>query len=261
MRIGIIFNPKKKNITKALSIIEDWSKKEGIQLIKDWKGRQKIDVLFALGGDGTMLRGVRMVGDKNISIMGINMGGLGFLTAFSSPKIYEALDNFKKEKYRIEERMLLTAKINKKRLYALNEFSINMGAATRVIEVFTYVDNESLTKFTGDGIIISTPTGSTAYSLAAAGPIIYPLLDSIILTPICPHSLNAKPILLPPDTEITVELLSEKAIFVADGQIKEFIRKKEKVPIRKAEFKAKIIMPLKISYYAILKEKMGWGGR
>ncbi len=258
MKIGIIYNPKKHNVTKAIQIIEKWSKKEKIE-ITDPSNAQYI---IALGGDGTMLRAVRTVLKQKIPVMGINLGGLGFLTAFPSQGIEKALFDLKNGNFRIEERMLLEVHFRGEKLYALNDCALNMGPSARTIEIETQVDGEFLSRFTGDGLVISTPTGSTAYSLAAGGPILFPLLDCIALTPICPHSLTARPIVISPYSKLEVRPAgkTEEIIMMVDGQERRIV-KNESVEINKADYRARIIMPKDVSYFEILKKKMGWGGR
>ncbi len=260
MRVGIIYNPKKKNVEETIKSIREWSRREKVEIVDDPLESQYV---LALGGDGTMLRAVRTVFKRRIPVMGINLGGLGFLTAFPSSKIKEALNDLKNLNFRIEERMLLEISYKKEKLHALNDCAINMGPQARTMELETKVDGEFLSRFTGDGLVVSTPTGSTAYSLAAGGPILFPMLDCIALTPISPHSLTARPIVLSPNAKLEIGLSgkTEEAIMMVDGQERRSIKKPQSIKIKKSGYRAKIIMPASVSYFDILKKKMNWGGR
>lgn len=262
MKIAIFINKKKPDAGKVLTLIEKWAKARKHQLLISGPLDKSVDFLLALGGDGTMLRAVREAGDLEIPIMGINLGGLGFLTAFQSADLDEALDDLNHNRIRIEERMLLDVTWQNEHFMALNDVAFNMSSDARVIELTTYVNGEFLTRFTGDGLIVSTPTGSTAYSLAAGGPILYPGLKAIILTPICPHALSARPVVVPAKYTVTVELgrKNPTALLNIDGQDRRLLETGHKVTLSAAQRRACIVMPQKVSFFEILRRKMRWGG-
>jgi len=262
MKIAVIVNKKKPNVEEAVAKIKNWAKANDHELAIDKPLVKGTDFLLALGGDGTMLRAVRVAGKLGIPTMGINLGGLGFLTAFPSNKLEQALDDLNHKRIRIEERMLLCIRFKNEEFTALNDATFNMSADARVLELSTYVNEQFLTRFTGDGLIVSTPTGSTAYSLAAGGPILYPGLSGMILTPICPHALSARPVVVPAQDVVTVEVgyKNPVAILTIDGQERRMIEVAEKVTISQAERTASIVMPEKMDFFQILRHKMRWGG-
>lgn len=261
MNIAVYYNRKKPNAEQALSAIKKWGERNHHSLtISSREGRP--DYILALGGDGTMLRAVRQAGTEPIPVMGINLGGLGFLTAFQSADLEEALSDLAQGKIRIEERMLLEVRLAEEGFLALNDASFNMSSDARVIEVSTFVNGEFLTRFTGDGLICSTPTGSTAYSLAAGGPILYPGMEGIILTPICPHALSARPVVVPAKDKVTVQLgeKNPQALLTVDGQERRQLKTGDRVTISKSGHSARIVMPADVSFFQILRRKMRWGG-
>ncbi|MBA7594321.1 NAD kinase [subsurface metagenome] len=262
MKIAVVYNKKKPNATEILKRIDGWAKEKGHKLLISAPLDESVDFLLALGGDGTMLRAVREAGKLQVPIMGINLGGLGFLTAFPSSELETALKDLSQKRIRIEERMLIRVRWRKEEFFALNDATFNMSSDARVIELSTYVNGEFLTRFTGDGLIVSTPTGSTAYSLAAGGPILDPRLEAMILTPICPHALSARPMLVPPTYTVTVEVGSKNppVILTIDGQERRQLETGEKVAFCRAERHARIVMPQDVSFFQILRRKMRWGG-
>jgi NAD+ kinase len=262
MKIAVIYNKKKPDAKEVLNRIKDWCKLKRHELLVSSPLSKEIDFLLALGGDGTMLRAVREVGELELPVMGINLGGLGFLTAFPSSELEQALDDLASKRIRIEERMLLMAEWRKERFFALNDVTFNMGSDARVLELSTHVNGEFLTRFTGDGLIVATPTGSTAYSLSAGGPILDPRLEATILTPICPHALSARPMLVPPEYTVTVEVgyKNPSVILSIDGQERRLLKAGDKVVFHKAPRHARIVMPDGVSFFEILRRKMRWGG-
>ncbi len=262
MKIAVIFNKDKAGIENALETIKKWAKKAQNQLLLSEPLTNDIDYVLALGGDGTMLRAAREVGDLEIPVMGINLGGLGFLTAFPSSELEQALQDLTHQNVTIDERMLLEIHFKKETLFALNDTTFNMTSDARVVELSTYVNNEFLTRFTGDGLIVATPTGSTAYSLSAGGPILDPRLEATILTPICPHALAARPVVVPPDQTIRIEVgyKNPTVILNIDGQERRLLKTGDKVSFRKAQRHARIVMPKEKSFFKILRHKMRWGG-
>jgi NAD+ kinase len=228
----------------------------------------KCDVVLAFGGDGTILSTARQVGASGVPILGINLGGrLGFLAEVMIDELYDSLTDILNEDYTILERLVLEAKIFQPELektcYALNDVVIDRGGFSRVIRIDVFIDNEYLNTYLGDGIIIATPTGSTAYSLSAYGPILLPTLDCMIINPICPHSLGVRPVVIPDDCEIRVVPHVEGKLITlsVDGQVSQQFSKNEgaEIYIRKAGHKIKWIRNKNRTFYDLLRTKLNWG--
>lgn len=262
MKIAVVYNKSKPDVKTVLEKIESWARKHNHGLFIETQPDGKIDYLFALGGDGTMLRAVREAAELDVPLMGINLGGLGFLTAFQSTELEAALEDLNHKRIRVEERMLIHVRWKKEEFFALNDTTFNMSSDARVIELSTYVNGEFLTRFTGDGLVVSTPTGSTAYSLAAGGPILYPDIEGILLTPICPHALSARPVVVPAQQEVTVQVgyKNPTVVLTIDGQERRLLSTGDKVTFIKAQRHALIVMPKNVSFFQILRHKMRWGG-
>ena len=287
MIIGCTGNYRKQEFYNILEILHNLFKKQNIKFIissdleknkkfnipSDYKIMefskliQKCDILFAIGGDGTILSTVRRLGSLSKPIMGIHIGGLGFLSECTESNLESTIKSILNNKYVVSERMLLELQIcsnngREKKIRALNDIVVEQGSSARLLKVEVEVSKHYLNTFEGDGVIFSTPTGSTAYSLSAGGPIIYPSMDSITITPICPHSLSARPIVIRPEEVINLafpDALDDISL-VVDGQIKVSIKRNSKIRIIKAKHNAKIIRMKQNSYFKTLRTKMGWIG-
>ncbi|MFQ6116503.1 MAG: NAD(+)/NADH kinase, partial [bacterium] len=226
---------------------------------------KKSHMVISFGGDGTILSSARAVGSSGIPILGVKMGGLGFLAELAPDEIYTSLENILNGHYQIIERMVLEAKIDGEEqsqgYYALNDFVVDKGAISRVIRIKTFIDEEYLNTYIGDGLIISTPTGSTAYSLAAGGPILLPSMDAIIINPISPHTLGARPVVIPGDKEVQaiVEAGPQKVVFSADGQVGQALNIGQTVKIHRANYRIKLVSYKGRSFYDVLRAKLNWG--
>jgi NAD+ kinase len=228
----------------------------------------RVDLLVVLGGDGTLLSMARLVGVRGIPILGVNLGALGFLTEIPLEELYITLEEALTGHYQFSERIMLTAHIHRQgeriaEYSVLNDVVINKGALARIIEIETYIDREYVTTYRADGLIISTPTGSTAYSMAAGGPIIFPSLQALVLTPICPHTLTNRPLVVPNGVSIEVILASEKedVYLTLDGQVGFALRYRDVVEVKSAERSIKLIKSSHRSYYEVLRTKLKWGER
>ncbi len=226
------------------------------------------DIIIVLGGDGTLLSACRLVGDKEIPILGINIGGLGFLTEVPIKNLYEMMEMVLSGECPIEDRLMLKAHVLRHGApiaeYAvLNEVVLNKAALARVIDIETYIDHSYVTTFKADGLIISTPTGSTAYSLSAGGPILYPTLDNIVVTPICPHTLTNRAIVFSGDSviEIILRAPAERVYLTLDGQVGFSIMQNDTVEVIKAPYRTKLLIPCDRDYFQILRKKLKWGER
>lgn len=224
------------------------------------------DLLISIGGDGTMLRAITYVRDFNIPIVGINTGRLGFLATIQKDNIQNAIEDILKGNYRISERSLLSIKTepeNESLLdfnVALNEIAVSRKNTTSMITVETYLNNEYLTSYWADGLIISTPTGSTGYSLSCGGPVIMPDADSFTLTPIAPHNLNARPLVIPDSTEIKLKVSGREDSYLVslDSRIAT-LDNNATITIKKADFKIKMIELEGESFIHTLRKKLLWG--
>jgi len=224
------------------------------------------DILLAIGGDGTILSTVRSVGEKDIPILGIHIGRLGFLTECTRDDYSSCIDDILSDNYAINERMLLRAEVQDGRkvrvLFALNDIIIEHGIA-RILQTHVHVSDEFLNTYESDGLIFASPTGSTAYSLSAGGPIISPVLDVITVTPICPHSLSARPIVIPAGEKISISFEEDQAgmSLTVDGQISSPVDFSTKIILTKADHRAKMIsFPHRDNFFQILRRKLHWSG-
>lgn len=224
------------------------------------------DVFFSIGGDGTILRAITYIRDLNIPILGINTGRLGFLANIKKDSIEKSIDLLIAKKYKIQERTLLSI-ITSPEIssiselpFALNEITIARENTTSMIGVKTFLDNEYLTNYWSDGLIIATPTGSTGYSLSCNGPVISPNSKNFIITPIAPHNFNARPMVIPDDTRIQLEVESrEKSFLISlDSRITS-VPKETKIYIEKSSFTIKSIIPSNQSFFSTLRTKLLWG--
>uniref|UniRef100_A0A7V4E404 NAD kinase n=1 Tax=candidate division WOR-3 bacterium TaxID=2052148 RepID=A0A7V4E404_UNCW3 len=276
MKAGLIVNLKKAGIKKIVEEIVDYLLKNNIKpsFLKaeatflgydnysDLEDNlSTIDFVIAIGGDGTILRTAHTLKGKEIPTIGINLGSLGFLTTFSEEEKIKAVEDFLNRKVNIEKRLLIKVIFKNKEYLVLNDVVINMGESSRMIEINLYVDGELVNKFNGDGIIIATPTGSTAYSLAAGGPIVHPSSEVFIITPIAPHLLSSRPLILP--THLKLKLLlggkNPPAHLVLDGQKVFLLNLNEEVFIEKAENYFLLVNKKERTYFEILKKKLKWG--
>ncbi len=226
---------------------------------------EKVDALFSIGGDGTFLRASRLVAKSRKPVLGIHLGGLGFLADVSVENYRERLIDFLKGKYTIEERQGLIARIyfkdNVRESFAFNDFVIDKGRVSIMIKIRTYVNEEYLNTYRADGLIIATPTGSTAYSLSSGGPIISPELNVLVICPICPHSLSVRPVVISADQVVRIDCteLSNDVSLVIDGHESIALGAAEKVEIHKAEFPLRIVRFSGDSFYHTLRTKLNWG--
>lgn len=230
---------------------------------------KRADLILAFGGDGTILSLTRWMKDSKAPIMGVNVGGLGFLTEVTLEELYQTLEEVLEGDFKSIERMVLCCKVNghkefeKKEFYALNDVVLYKEALARILSLETFVDSVPLTTYTCDGLIIATPTGSTAHSLSAGGPILYPDLEAIVICPICPHTLSNRPLVLSSELTLGISLdpKHESVGLNIDGQMGLSLGPEDKVLIRKAPFSVKLIHPSGKNYFEILRTKLNWGKR
>ena len=226
------------------------------------------EMIICLGGDGTLLRVARLVGDHEVPILGVNLGGLGFLTETTLNELDRVLEDVLRGVYKKDAREILKAAVIRRgekmaEFMVLNEAVINKGALARIIDIEVTIDGEHLTTFKADGLIISTPTGSTAYNLSAGGPIVYPSLHCIIITPICSHTLTNRPIVIPDDVMIRALLKTrqQEVFLTLDGQQGFPLEFEDIVELHRAKSRIFLVKSPYRNYYAMLKEKLNWGKR
>lgn len=226
----------------------------------------KADLLLVFGGDGTMLRVARDAAASQTPILGVKVGGLGFLTTVQAHQLALALKQLWAGEFLIESRPLIQAsgKAQPKTIaeLALNDFVISRGATTRLVEVAVTVDAEELTRYRCDGLIVSSPTGSTAYSLAAGGAVVSPDSEVLTITPICPHTLSNRSVIVPMDSVVQVTVLSERVdtILTADGQVQIALNAGDFVQIRKSKFAVRLVRLRGNSFFKTLRQKLNWSG-
>jgi NAD+ kinase len=225
------------------------------------------DLILVFGGDGTMLSVARLSRGSNAPILGINLGSLGFLTAATLGELYPALEAVLCGEHKIDHRGLLKAEITKQdgqvqNYHALNDIVINKGALARIIRMDALINDDYTATFLADGLIISTPTGSTAYSLSAGGPIVFPRLGSMVITPICPHTLTNRPLVVPADSRIRILLRDGEEVMVTmDGQIGLALVEGEEVLCTESEYQVHLVQPFDRSFFDVLRQKLKWGER
>jgi NAD+ kinase len=223
---------------------------------------EEVDLIIVLGGDGTLLSIAHMAAQKNIPVVGVNLGALGFLTEVPLNEMFLTLDSYLEGNDKIvSRRMILEAKTRQNSYYSLNDVVINKGALARMIRCAIWIDGEEIAMTRADGLIISTPTGSTAYSLSAGGPIIQPHIPAIILTPICPHTLSFRPMVISSESEVKIQLLTagEEVYLTIDGQRGELMKKDDTVTVCQSGRKLQLVSSPRRNYFDLLKEKLRWG--
>lgn len=280
-KVGIIAKKNKKEAVEIVAEIAPWLVARGITPLVDHETANKAgltsemspeqvpaqaDGMIVLGGDGTLLYAARLMGDREIPILGVNLGSLGFLTDVAVPELKDTLIRFISGDVKIGERMMLEAVVEdgsgkKETFSVLNDVVVNKGNLARTIRLQARVDGAFLTVFNGDGLIMATPTGSTAYSLSAGGPIVHPTLSAVIITPICPHLLTNRPIVVPESSVIEVNLVSGdgNVSVTLDGQVGVEFSERHRLTVRKSARKILLVEPPDRDHFEILRTKLNWG--
>jgi len=277
-RVGLIVNFRKARGGKFLQILTDWFAKRNIKVVMpqssgednlpcpEMKFTEEVDLIITLGGDGTLLGTARSLARTGIPILGVNLGHLGFLTDLEMADLFPCLERLLRGDYIIEKRMMLSAEVRRERasvanFYALNDVVITKGPLSRIIRLETYVGDEYLATYRADGIIVASPTGSTAYSLSAGGPIVRPDLGVLIVTPICPHTLYARPFILADHELIRIVLKSESpdVMVTIDGQIGFPLQKKDQILVKKADVYTNLVKLRNRSFFEVLRLKLREG--
>ncbi len=282
-RLGLFGNPLKADLPGAIQIISDRCNASGVEVFasEDLEGGipqfisilpnqdliKQVDVVIALGGDGTMLRAGRVLGLSGVPLLGVNLGSLGYLTDVPLEELDEAVEQLLDGLYRIDVRSRVYCSVwrDEQKIAtasALNDLVVNMGPLPRALDMELLMDGDSLGRFLGDGIIISTPTGSTAYNLSAGGPICQSTVDCLLVAPICPHSLGMRPLIVADDT--TIELIlhetGEGAVLTADGQKTTTLANGDRLSFKEANREVNLIKFPQSSFYRVMRHKLNWGG-
>jgi NAD+ kinase len=274
--VGIVVKPNNQDAEATAAKLVNWLGEKGIAVVGDpvFTGRETddtrktidADMIVVLGGDGTMIASARMVADCDVLVLGVNYGGLGYLTDFRIEEMYSAIESILAGDYEVDQRMMLDVEhrrgdetIGSGRV--LNDVVINKAALARIIEIEVTLNGLFVNSFRSDGLIVSTPTGSTAYNLSAGGPIVYPSMNAVVLTPICPFTLTNRPIVVPDRAEIELKLIggTEGVILTLDGQTGFDMNGGDTVRIRKSETILNLLHPPNRNYFDVLRNKLKWG--
>lgn len=273
--VAIVVKPDHAEAQSTASKLSDWLVAKGVRLALDPVEAGKTtdtvpvrdaDLIVVLGGDGTMLSTARLIGDEPIPVLGINHGSLGYLTDFRIEEMFPALESLLAGELSVDSRVMLEVehvRDGEKQAAGrvLNDVVINKAAVARIIEIEIRLNGLYVNSFRADGLIVATPTGSTAYNLSAGGPIIYPSMNAIVLTPICPFTLTNRPIVVPDASEIELTLTSasEGVMLSLDGQTGYTMQAGDQVAIRKSSVTFEMVRPANRNYFDVLRDKLKWG--
>jgi NAD+ kinase len=286
-RIGVVVKPHQPDALTTLCRLTEWLNERGLRLIggpgieheriehetgcgvdavPDDQLAQSSDLILVLGGDGTMIATARMIGDAKVPVLGINYGGLGYLAEFRIEELFSALESILASDYKLDRRLMLEVELRRgpelvTHNRVLNDVVVNKAALARIIQIETHLNGQFVNSFRADGLIVSTPTGSTAYNLSAGGPIIYPSMNAVVITPICPFTLSNRPIVVPDDSLIEVRLLTEKeeVALTLDGQVGFPMQVGDRLSIRKSVTSFNLVQPTNRNYFDVLRDKLKWG--
>ena len=278
MRFGLVANLQREGTKQAVRDFLDWSKQSETKIFL-WDGLKEIatgqsfctfeelpekcDVLVSMGGDGTLIHSARMVGSQNTKLLGVNVGSLGFLTQITPLSMIPCLNRIIEGDYNVEQRMALTLNIDRtgEAFNALNEAVVDNGPISRMIDIRLQVNGEDIVNYRCDGLIIATPTGSTAYSLASGGPILHPTMEAIIASPISAFSLTTRPMIFRADDAIVLKVRSQHKVasLTVDGQVMRELLDGDVVSIKRADFAYQFIAFEENSFYRVCRSKLHWG--
>lgn len=286
-RVGIVLKPHQPQALKTICELTLWLRERGIELVGGPQiERERIehetgcavtevepedlaassDLVLVLGGDGTMIATARLIGDEEVPVLGVNYGGLGYLTEFRIEELYDALEMILADNFRLDKRVMLAVELHRDKEIVtvnrvLNDVVINKSALARIIEIEAYLNRQFVTSFRADGLIVSTPTGSTAYNLSAGGPVIFPSMNAVVITPICPFTLSNRPIVVPDDAviELLMKTANEDVALTLDGQVGFPLTVNDRVVIRKSRTTFNLIQPSNRNYFDVLRDKLRWG--
>lgn len=278
--IAIVARPKKDEATQlARQIIERYPDREfllqphvaeplGRPAVTDEELSRRAELVIVLGGDGTLIYGARLLKGRPVPVLGVNLGSLGFMTEIPVSDVFTVIDGVLEGRGRIESRMKLSCRLFRDDALVLedevlNDVVINKSALARIADHETWLDGAFVATYRADGVIFSTPTGSTAYSLSAGGPIVHPSIDCVIVTPICPHALTQRPIVVPGDQLIRVKLTSDVSdVFLTiDGQAGQSLKRGDRIEVQRSLNRVMLVRNPQLDYFGILRQKLRWGER
>ncbi|MDR1194429.1 MAG: NAD(+)/NADH kinase [Peptococcaceae bacterium] len=279
--IGLVINPRLRKSMELAAGLADWLRERryevGLVQLRDYPvpklelppvnlGAGATDMVIAMGGDGTLLSAARATGSLGVPILGVNMGNLGFLTEVESGSLYQGLTQVLEGRFYLEQRMMLRAVVRRKNkiireITGLNDVVVHKGSLSRLVEIDSWVGDDFVGSYKGDGVIIASPTGSTAYALSAGGPIVHPSLEVMVQVWICPHTITARPAIIPAHKACALEVVdtTSEVQLTVDGQDSEILNKKDQILVTKATEKATFIRLKPLDFYSILKKKLGSG--
>lgn len=283
-RVGIFCKRGNPNLSNVVPGLVRWLSEHKIAALLDPAGAKALgdgavetpreelvrqsDLVIVLGGDGTLLAAARAMRDHEVPMLPVNLGSLGFLTSVKLSEMYPMLELFLSGEHRLNLRMMLEAEVlrggaKKHGARALNEAVVNQAALARLMDFDVHVDGSHIGRYRADGLIVATPTGSTAYSLAAGGPIVHPAIDAFLITPICPHMLTHRPLVVPGDSkiEITFSHVGDPVHLTLDGQKGFQLEAEDRIAVTKSAIRVPLVRPWKKTYFEILREKLRWGER
>ncbi len=280
-RLGLFGNPAKPEIAAAVAEAAACCRRAGVSLlaasdlaefapgvtvVSDDELPDRCDVVVAIGGDGTMLRAARTIGRRATPLLGINLGSLGYLTDVPLAELTESLDHLFAGDYTVTERTRIRGRVVRAdrddiELEALNDLVVNMGPSPRALQMEVRIDQVTLGRFLGDGLIVSTPTGSTAYNLSAGGPIVHPSVRGFVVTPICPHSLAIRPLLIPEDKTVELRFADTRqgATLTADGQVACSVAGGDRIVYSRSEYPVRLVKFPRSDFFRAMRHKLQWG--
>lgn len=274
-KIGVVVVPHKPAALAVVRDLETWCAARGIVLhtlggatVMDEQEElsEDIDLLVVLGGDGTMLRAARLLGAHPAPVLGVNFGFLGYLTEFTLAEMFAALDSLREGQFTLDHRMLLDVQLHRDGETtalprALNEAVLSKAMAVQMSELECHINGMFVNHFRADGMIVATPTGSTAYSLSAGGPILHPSMAAILLTPICPHMLSNRPVVVPGDSviDLTFKRGGEDLVLTVDGQVAINLQPADRITVRRSQTTFNLVRPTNRNYFEVLRTKLKWG--
>jgi len=262
----IVTKPKQPQVARVAEDLIQWLKTRNIAASLVPESAPHADLAVVVGGDGTLLAAARLLADNQVPIVAINYGSLGFLTEVTLEEMYPALERVLGGEFVTERRMMMDCQVSRLgkqvgRYRALNDVVINKGSLSRMIELEARVDGQYVSRFRADGLIISTPTGSTAYNISAGGPIIFPTMGAMIVTPICSHTLTNRPIVVPETVQVEIDLCSvqDDVYVTVDGQVGLKLEIGDKLVVNKSAVTLQLVAPADKNYFDVLRGKLKWG--
>jgi NAD+ kinase len=281
--IGLVVKRSEPRARALVERVVAWARGRGVELLADARDAgafagvapvtaeriaERADLIVVLGGDGTMLATARLVAGRGTPVLGVNFGTLGYLTEFTDENIFPALEAILAGEYAVDPRMMIEVVVERRgriveRATALNDAVVNKSALARIIEIDCWIDDRFVTYYRADGLIVSTPTGSTAYNVSAGGPILMPSMGAFVINPICPHTLSNRPLVVPDTVAIdfTLRPSGEEVMLTVDGQIGVKLSVSDRVRLRKSPATFDVITPTDRNYFEVLRGKLRWGGR